>query len=231
MALIGDIGTRFGCRGGSAGLWFGEGRVAQGGRRLQRIGLPHLGTVLTDRLPKGLYARSILIVVLPILILQAVVAYVFMERHWQMVTRRLSDARDARHRRHHRGHRDLSAGRALLRNHPHRRRDLRADHLGAAAGPAPGGGAAAVLLAARLDAVARDPPARSTDPSGSTRVGNSDMVEIRIELERPRAQGLRAAQPRLRLELPDLPVLDGRRLAGADRRSRSSSCATRSSRS
>jgi len=50
------------------------------------------GGVVTDRLPKGLYARSILIVVMPILILQAVVAYVFMERHWQLVTRRLSSA-------------------------------------------------------------------------------------------------------------------------------------------
>jgi two-component system osmolarity sensor histidine kinase EnvZ len=43
-------------------------------------------------LPKGLYARSILIVVLPILILQAVVANVFMDRHSQVVTRRLSSA-------------------------------------------------------------------------------------------------------------------------------------------
>ena len=51
-----------------------------------------LAALLTDRLPKGLYARSILIVVMPILILQAVVAYVFMERHWQTVTRRLSSA-------------------------------------------------------------------------------------------------------------------------------------------
>nr|WP_228259665.1 ATP-binding protein [Siculibacillus lacustris] len=43
-------------------------------------------------MPKGLYARSLLIVLLPMLILQSVVAYVFMERHWQLVTRRLSEA-------------------------------------------------------------------------------------------------------------------------------------------
>ncbi|MCE1237781.1 MAG: ATP-binding protein [Hyphomicrobiales bacterium] len=43
-------------------------------------------------MPKGLYARSLLIVVLPMLILQSVVAYVFMERHWRLVTGRLSEA-------------------------------------------------------------------------------------------------------------------------------------------
>jgi two-component system osmolarity sensor histidine kinase EnvZ len=42
--------------------------------------------------PKGLYARSLLIVILPMVILQCVVTYVFMERHWQLVTTRLSTA-------------------------------------------------------------------------------------------------------------------------------------------
>src|SRR5215204_5885348 len=54
--------------------------------------LRRLGPALMGRLPKGLYPRSILIVVLPIILLQSVVAYVFMERHWQLVTRRLSNA-------------------------------------------------------------------------------------------------------------------------------------------
>ncbi len=40
--------------------------------------------------PKGLYARSLLIVILPMVLLQIVVTYVFMERHWQLVTTRLS---------------------------------------------------------------------------------------------------------------------------------------------
>ncbi len=47
---------------------------------------------VADRMPKGLYARSLLIVVLPMIILQSVVAYVFMERHWRLVTGRLSEA-------------------------------------------------------------------------------------------------------------------------------------------
>jgi two-component system osmolarity sensor histidine kinase EnvZ len=41
-------------------------------------------------LPKGLYARSALIVIAPMVILQGVLTYVFMERHWQLVTTRLS---------------------------------------------------------------------------------------------------------------------------------------------
>jgi two-component system osmolarity sensor histidine kinase EnvZ len=43
-------------------------------------------------LPKGLYGRSLVIVIAPVVLLQSVVAYVFMERHWQLVTRRLSQA-------------------------------------------------------------------------------------------------------------------------------------------
>lgn len=45
---------------------------------------------LRRRLPMGLYARSLLIVIIPMVILQSVVAFVFMERHWQLVTIRLS---------------------------------------------------------------------------------------------------------------------------------------------
>lgn len=43
-------------------------------------------------MPKGLYTRSLLIVILPMLLLQSVVALVFMDRHWELTTRRLSTA-------------------------------------------------------------------------------------------------------------------------------------------
>jgi len=43
-------------------------------------------------LPKGLYARALLIIIAPMVILQSVVAFVFMERHWNLVTRHLSAA-------------------------------------------------------------------------------------------------------------------------------------------
>src|SRR5271163_3618910 len=45
---------------------------------------------LADLLPKGLYARSLLIVIVPMVLLQTAVAYVFMQRHWDVVTHRLS---------------------------------------------------------------------------------------------------------------------------------------------
>ncbi len=47
---------------------------------------------LAARLPKGLYARSLIIIITPVVLLQSVIAYVFMERHWQLVTQRLSAA-------------------------------------------------------------------------------------------------------------------------------------------
>ncbi len=48
--------------------------------------------VLADLLPKGLYARALIIIIAPIVVLEGVVAFVFMERHWQAVTSRLSEA-------------------------------------------------------------------------------------------------------------------------------------------
>ncbi len=43
-------------------------------------------------MPKRLYARSLLIVIMPMILLQSVIAFVFMERHWETVTERLSAA-------------------------------------------------------------------------------------------------------------------------------------------
>src|ERR1700742_3388356 len=43
-------------------------------------------------MPTGLYARALLIMIVPMVILQSVVAFVFMERHWNTVTRHLSAA-------------------------------------------------------------------------------------------------------------------------------------------
>ena len=54
--------------------------------------LAGIGRFFRRNLPRGLFARSLLIIVLPMLILQTVLVFVFMERHWQMVTNRLSAA-------------------------------------------------------------------------------------------------------------------------------------------
>jgi len=58
------------------------GRVRDSWRRVTRW--------LNSVMPKGLYARALLIIILPMVILQSVVAFVFMERHWNVVTQRLS---------------------------------------------------------------------------------------------------------------------------------------------
>ena len=42
--------------------------------------------------PTGLYARSLLIIILPMVIVQSVVAFMFLERHWDLVTKYLASA-------------------------------------------------------------------------------------------------------------------------------------------
>jgi two-component system osmolarity sensor histidine kinase EnvZ len=49
-------------------------------------------TAIRDRLPKGLYARALIIIIAPMVLLQSVITFVFLERHWETVTRRLSTA-------------------------------------------------------------------------------------------------------------------------------------------
>jgi two-component system osmolarity sensor histidine kinase EnvZ len=55
-----------------------------------RAGWRQLWKWINNFMPKGLYARSLLIIVTPMVLLQSVVAFVFMERHWNTVTQRLS---------------------------------------------------------------------------------------------------------------------------------------------
>ena len=43
-------------------------------------------------MPKGLYARSLLIIILPMVVLQSVVAFLFFDRQWNLVSRYLSSA-------------------------------------------------------------------------------------------------------------------------------------------
>src|SRR5947208_3122696 len=51
-----------------------------------------MGNAFKSWMPTGLYARALLIMIVPMVVLQSVVAFVFMERHWNTVTRRLSQA-------------------------------------------------------------------------------------------------------------------------------------------
>ena len=45
---------------------------------------------LKPYLPEGLFGRSLLIIVTPMVLLQMVITYVFLERHWELVTNKLS---------------------------------------------------------------------------------------------------------------------------------------------
>ena len=47
---------------------------------------------VAELLPKGLYKRSLLIVILPMVLLQTAVTFAFMQHHFDLVTRRLSEA-------------------------------------------------------------------------------------------------------------------------------------------
>ena len=73
-------GAAISAAAGAAGLVLGT--VA---RPWQRLDL-WVRTVM----PKGLYARSLLIIILPMVVLQSVVAFLFMDRQWSLVTRYLS---------------------------------------------------------------------------------------------------------------------------------------------
>jgi two-component system osmolarity sensor histidine kinase EnvZ len=58
------------------------GQTLDGWRRISRW--------FNSVMPKGLYARALLIIIAPMVILQSVLAFVFVERQWNEVTQRLS---------------------------------------------------------------------------------------------------------------------------------------------
>ena len=164
-------------------------------------------------MPTGLYARALLIMIVPMVILQSVVAFVFMERHWNTVTRRLRTAVV----------RDIASlidvykvypqdkDRAQLRASPQQRLSLVVDFLPGRRHAA--ARAKAVLLAARPDAVGRSSAGRSRRPFWIDTVGRSNLVEIRIQLDDAVMRVFARAQRGLRLEFGNLPVLDARHLA------------------
>ena len=67
---------------GKAALRSAAGRLA--------VVIDGVSAALKRVMPTGLYARALLIIIAPMVILQSVIAFVFMERHWTQVTLRLS---------------------------------------------------------------------------------------------------------------------------------------------
>ncbi len=45
---------------------------------------------LRDFLPHGLFGRTVLIILLPVLLLQVLATYIFFDRHWTRMTGRLA---------------------------------------------------------------------------------------------------------------------------------------------
>ncbi len=58
----------------------------------QRLLYNQITAAIRERMPKGLYARALIIIIAPMVLLQSVITFVFLERHWETVTRRLSIA-------------------------------------------------------------------------------------------------------------------------------------------
>ncbi len=80
-------------RGARKRLWLRPRAVLRkAGIQWPRTALNKLGALIAKATPKGLYARALIIIIAPIVLLEGVIAFVFMERHWQAVTRRLSEA-------------------------------------------------------------------------------------------------------------------------------------------
>jgi two-component system, OmpR family, osmolarity sensor histidine kinase EnvZ len=137
---------------------------------------------LASVLPKGLYARSVIIIIAPVVLLQSVIAYVFMERHWQLVTRRLSSAVTA----------DIAALIAVYETYP---KDKNAETLSRIAAdrlhldidvlpdttlPPPGPKPFFSILDEALSDEIRRQIAR---PFWIDTVGRSNLIEIRVQLD------------------------------------------------
>jgi two-component system osmolarity sensor histidine kinase EnvZ len=149
-------------------------RVGDGWRRISRW--------LNHVMPKGLYARALLIIIIPMVILQSVIAYIFMERHWNLVTQRLSAGVisdigtliDV-----YRGY-PQDADRAQIRRIAQDRLGLTVDFLPSSDMPPPGPKPFFTLLDQSLSEELRKQIAR---PFWIDTVGRSALVEIRIQLD------------------------------------------------
>ena len=135
-------------------------------------------------MPTGLYARSLLIIIVPMVLLQSIIAYVFMERHWQTVTQRLSKAVTA----------DIAAMIDIIETYPQTddyaqiiriaRERLRLNI--AILPPDPFPPATTKPFFSILDDILREEITEQIGrPFWIDTVGDSNLLEIRIRLENP----------------------------------------------
>ncbi len=150
------------------------GQVADGWRRISRW--------LNGVMPKGLYARALLIIIAPMVILQSVIAFIFMERHWNVVTQRLSASvvQDiAALIDIYRGY-PQDADQAQIRRIAQERLGLVVDFLPLADMPPPGPKPFFSLLDQALSEQLRKQIER---PYWIDTVGKSALLEIRVQLD------------------------------------------------
>ncbi len=133
-------------------------------------------------MPKRLYARSLIIVIAPMILLQSFIAFMFMERHWQTVTQRLSEAVT----------RDIAAIIDMIETYPHDakysdviriaqdRLSLKIDIMPPDPLPPPGPKPFFSILDQILSA---EITRQINRPFWIDTVGNSNIVEIRIQLD------------------------------------------------
>jgi two-component system, OmpR family, osmolarity sensor histidine kinase EnvZ len=159
----------------------GIARLRSAAGRLSEI-WDAFGAWFKGMMPTGLYARSLLIIIVPMVILQSVVAFVFMERHWNTVTRRLSAGVTQ----------DISALIDIYKTYPHdadntqirrlaqERLSLAVDFLPVTEMPVPGPKPFFSLLDQALSEEIRKQIGK---PFWIDTVGRSALVEIRIQLD------------------------------------------------
>ncbi len=79
----------------AAGRWYVGFRIGEHVRRaLTLVALPYnsVAALLHRLMPRGLFSRALLIIVIPMVLLQSVLAWVFLDRHYDLVTQRLSES-------------------------------------------------------------------------------------------------------------------------------------------
>jgi len=141
-------------------------------------------------MPKGLYGRSLIIIIAPMVLLQSVIAFVFMERHWQLVTQRLSQAVTA----------DVASIIEVLENYPQdpefaQITSLAQEKLGltiAILPPDPFPPVVGKPFFSLLDDTLRSEiQTQIGRPFWIDTVGDSDLLEIRVRMEKPEEKILR----------------------------------------
>lgn len=133
-------------------------------------------------MPKGLYARALLIIIVPMVVLQSVVAFIFMERHWNTVTQRLSAAvvQDIAALMDVYASYPQDRDRTQIKRIAQQRLGLVVDFLPENDMPPPGPKPFFSLLDQTLSVQLREKVAR---PFWIDTVGRSSLVEIRIKLD------------------------------------------------